>query len=163
MGYITDLNSCTDPTSGDYLMIADASASASDRERKVDISEFALTEAANTFTQAQIMPTVRTGVTGSVADNGVYSFTPTKAIGLLVLAPQGTTGSMGAILGLIYFDTGTPATATLVVGASVNITTGALTGTTGTDAKITVSAHTDGKIYIENRIGGARNWAYLVL
>lgn len=35
----------------------------------------------------------------------------------------------------------------------VNVTTGALTGTTGAASKITVSAHTDGKIYVENRTG----------
>jgi hypothetical protein len=163
MGYITDLTECTDPTAGDFLIIADASASADNRDRKVNVSEFALTEAINTFTLDQIMPTVRSGVTGSVADNGVYSFTPTKTRCLLVLSPQGTTGTMGAILGLIYCDTVAPATTALVVGTSVNLTTGVLTGTTGTDAKITVSAHTDGKIYIENRIGAARNWAYLVL
>ncbi|MEY5098549.1 MAG: hypothetical protein RJA36_1268, partial [Pseudomonadota bacterium] len=43
-----------------------------------------------------------------------------------------------------------------VGGASspiVDFTTGALTGTTGVDGKITISAHTDGTLQIENRTG----------
>lgn len=35
----------------------------------------------------------------------------------------------------------------------VDVTTGALSGTTGSDGKVTISAHTDGKLYIENRRG----------
>ena len=41
--------------------------------------------------------------------------------------------------------------------------TGAKTGTTGTDGKVTVSAHTDGKIYIENRSGGALPCAWQIV
>lgn len=38
-------------------------------------------------------------------------------------------------------------------GASLDVTTGALTGSTGGDTKLLVSAHTDGKFYIQNRTG----------
>ena len=55
--YLEDLNSCTDPTTGDYLLIYDASAGSTDKDRKVNVSEFALTEAANTFTAAQTVNT----------------------------------------------------------------------------------------------------------
>jgi hypothetical protein len=42
-------------------------------------------------------------------------------------------------------------------GASlVDVTTGPLTGTTGTDGHFTISANSDGKLYFENRTGGAR-------
>lgn len=41
-----------------------------------------------------------------------------------------------------------------------DITTGALTGTTGTDGNMTVSAHTDGLIYIENRLGLVNDFIY---
>lgn len=41
-------------------------------------------------------------------------------------------------------------------GASVISTTGALTGTTGTDGKFTISAHTDGLVYLENRSGSSK-------
>ena len=40
-------------------------------------------------------------------------------------------------------------------GTNFAVTTGALTGTTGTDTKLTVSAHTNGKYYIENRTGSS--------
>lgn len=39
-------------------------------------------------------------------------------------------------------------------------TTGALAGTTGTDTQFTVSAHTDGKVYLENRLGSSRTVGY---
>lgn len=47
--------------------------------------------------------------------------------------------------------------------ATVAFMTGALTGTTGTDGNMTVSAHTDGKIYLENRSGTAKAmaWAFI--
>ena len=37
--------------------------------------------------------------------------------------------------------------------ALLEVATGALTGTTGTDTKLTVSPHTDLKLYVENRLG----------
>ncbi len=40
------------------------------------------------------------------------------------------------------------------------LTTGALAGTTGTDVKITLSSHTDKKIYVENRSGAAIVFGY---
>ena len=44
--------------------------------------------------------------------------------------------------------------------ARVDITTGVLTGTTGMDTNLTISAHTDGKIYIENRGGSTLRFTY---
>lgn len=64
--YIENLNSCTDPTSGDYLWIVDASAAAADKDRKVDVGLFAQKAVANTFTAAQ---TAAIWV-ASVGDNG---------------------------------------------------------------------------------------------
>ncbi len=51
--YIENLNECTDPTAGDYLWIVDASASASDKDRKVDAGKFPRLAVANTFTENQ--------------------------------------------------------------------------------------------------------------
>jgi len=42
----------------------------------------------------------------------------------------------------------------LAAGADVDVTTRELTGTTGADGKLTISVHTDNRIYIENRRGG---------
>jgi len=40
--YIENLNSCTDPTDGDYLWIVDASAASDDKDRKLDVGYFRL-------------------------------------------------------------------------------------------------------------------------
>jgi len=44
----------------------------------------------------------------------------------------------------------------------VEATTGALTGTTGNTNTVTYSTHTDGKLYIENRLTSTRNIAILL-
>jgi len=51
--YIENLNSCTDPTSGDYFWVVDASAGATDKDRKVNVGLFAQLAVANTFTNDQ--------------------------------------------------------------------------------------------------------------
>lgn len=47
--------------------------------------------------------------------------------------------------------------------ANVNTTTGSLAGTTGTDGTFTISAHTDGKVYLENRSGATRSGIIIFL
>jgi len=68
---------------------------------------------------------------------------------------------------IITFDTVGGDAIEIMVQGSGNIfetTTGVLTGTTGTDGKMTVSVHSDNNIYIENRTGanpatvGLRMW-----
>jgi hypothetical protein len=46
---------------------------------------------------------------------------------------------------------------------NVVLTTGALTGTSGTDGKVTISVHTDNKLYIENRSAASRVFTILVV
>lgn len=48
---------------------------------------------------------------------------------------------------------GSPDSKIIAASANFAVTTGALTGTTGTITKLTVSAGADGKVYIENRLG----------
>jgi hypothetical protein len=45
----------------------------------------------------------------------------------------------------------------------IDQTTGALTGTTGADGRVTVSIHTDNKLHMENRSGGAINFRFFIL
>ena len=52
--------------------------------------------------------------------------------------------------------------AAVYAGADFNVTTGVLTGATGTDAKVTLSAHTDGNLYFENRSGGSLSFSVKV-
>lgn len=39
--YIENLNECTDPTTGDYLWVVDASAGSTDKDRKLNVGKFA--------------------------------------------------------------------------------------------------------------------------
>jgi hypothetical protein len=51
--YLEQANECTDPTTGDFLWVYDASAGATDKDRKVNISRFAILANAQTFTAGQ--------------------------------------------------------------------------------------------------------------
>lgn len=87
----------------------------------------------------------------SIADDAVYSFTPPVTSGFVLVHTQN--GNASNYLQAQFCASGTAVMNALSIGSVYNVTTGVLTGTTGTDTKITVSAHTDGKIYIENRSG----------
>lgn len=93
-----------------------------------------------------------------VADDAAFSRASPVAAGFGIV---GTTGADERAL----FDYRTSGTASLRfyvpdagIGAVMLKTTGVLSGTTGTDAKITVSAHTDGNVYVENRRGASRTF-----
>lgn len=62
--YIENLNECTDPTTGDFLLITDASAGATDKDRKVNISRFGMLANTNAFTGQTSFATT-TGLTGT--------------------------------------------------------------------------------------------------
>lgn len=84
-------------------------------------------------------------------------FTGTNAQGLVLVNSHSAVSSSAR--GLYWARV--EGTATLVAiaaaaAADVNLTTGPLTGTTGVDAKFTISAGTDGYLYFENRTGGSR-------
>lgn len=93
-------------------------------------------------------------------DDKAISVTPPNAQGFLLYRKIG--GATGAI---ISFDavTGTAYCFKIAGSADIETRTGALSGTTGTDGKITISAHTDGKVYIENRLGYALYGGYCAL
>jgi len=89
-----------------------------------------------------------------VVDDSFVKFKPKNDNGVIDFGSAGAT-NWGK---LFYWASATPACTPLNVGSDVDATTGALTGTTGTDGKVTVSAHTDGYIYIENRSGASRTF-----
>jgi len=76
--------------------------------------------------------------------------------GILLLCGN-TSGAQSAVAA---FRVGSSAfTSSLGAGANVDFTTGPLTGTTGTDTKLTLSADTStNRLYIENRIGASHTW-----
>lgn len=100
------------------------------------------------------------GTNQTIADDGVYSFTPTNPSGFILLSATDATMTTVYIMAS-YYVTG-PNMVSIVAGSGCAVTTGALTGTTGTDTKVTLSAHTDGKIYIENRSGASENFQFIL-
>lgn len=93
-----------------------------------------------------------------IADDAVFSFTPPNTLGFVFVAP--TAGAINTRWGIFsYRAVATTFCLAMATGAATIVgSAGALTGTTGTDGNITVSAHTDGKIYVENRSGTQRNF-----
>lgn len=92
-----------------------------------------------------------------VNSNSAVSITPKGKTGMIMVWNGQAAGS-SAVPGCVYYDiSGTPACVKMFGAALLATTTGVLTGTTGTVGNLTVSAHSDGKIYIENRIAGGFN------
>jgi hypothetical protein len=96
-----------------------------------------------------------------LVDNSVESFTLATSGAVIIVSGTGTTGNCGVIS--VYPTAIAPQAASIASQANIDVTTGVLTGTTGTVGKLTVSAADDGKIYIENRIGDSLNVQVQVL
>ena len=99
-------------------------------------------------------------ISGGMADNTATSITPTNSQGVLFLRTLG-----GYVMACVFYDavSGTAYCSLLVGTSNVEVQTGVLSGSTGTDGKFTISAHTDGKVYFENRCGSTLYPAYLAL
>lgn len=98
--------------------------------------------------------------TFEIAQNTAVSFTPPATVGMLQVFPVSLAlgDPIGAIIsyradGLGYTELLASGQTTAPSDVELRQLT-ALTGTTGTSGKFTYSAHTDGKIYIENRRSG---------
>ncbi len=74
--YLEQLNECTDPVSGDFLQIYDASSGATDKDRKVNISRFPILANANAFANKNSFATTvgLTGAKASLAHNAATNF-----------------------------------------------------------------------------------------
>lgn len=114
-----------------------------------------------TNTQALSGKTIRTS-SNAIADDDFFVFDPGVTTGIIVLGAG--TGGETTVGGLFFYRaTSTPHCVSLASASNTNVTTGALTGTTGTDTKFTVSVATDGKLYFENRRGASRTVTILVI
>lgn len=146
--------------SGDMIPIVDVSDTthaASGTTKRVAAGAFAQVGAANTFTQDQTVNANLTAQrfitrTDSIADDGVVSFSfGLSAVGMIILS---STTFGDSVPGIIHFRAASSPTCTKIAGGSnLNVTTGVLTGTTGTNGRVTVSCTDGGVIYIENRMG----------
>ncbi len=103
------------------------------------------------------------GTNITILDNGVYSFTPGKIIGVLLI--YGRDSGYFGVHGIVsYRVAATHFTLKIAGHAGLAVATGALTGTTGVDGNVTVSANSaDGKVYIENRHGLTINIGIVLL
>ena len=100
----------------------------------------------------------RSGFLYTIADDTVISFRPSNNTGAMSF----TAGSSFAF-GLIGFVANPGSVWQMATAATgVNLTTGVLTGTTGTDGRLNVSA-SGGLIYLENRLGSSVPLAAKVL
>ena len=95
-------------------------------------------------------------VTFVLAQNTATSFVPQSPIGLLQVFSHGAAGDPAASMlsyrahALGYTNIVAAATSAVEV-----LPPTALTGTSGNPNKLTFSAHSDGRIYVENRLVGA--------
>ena len=157
MAAITDLAAASSVAATDNLVI-----NQSGTDRRVTADKFAVLGLANTFTALQVMPRIRSGTLGVLADNAVASFTPNVSNGILILLGN----NLATCSGMIMYRCGGGSQCG-ILGATSNtilatVVDTILTGTTGTDGKVTVSANGgDGKIYVENRRGGSTTFSYL--
>ena len=108
----------------------------------------------------------RTGIdarstTVTIADDAAVGITPPTTNGIVIVSTG--EGLVARTAALIYQVDASPVlvpafTDALPTGSVVVASTAAaLAGTTGTDAKLNVAAFTDGKLYIENRLGASKD------
>ncbi|MCB1499704.1 MAG: hypothetical protein KDK07_07915 [Bauldia sp.] len=116
------------------------------------------------FQSLMLRPTVFTLADDTATSFDVpYTDAGFQAQAIALLSVSGTSSANPKSL-IFIRAAGTPRCALLNIdGTAPNTATGALAGTTGTDVKITVSAHTDGKLYVENRLGSSRTFTLLFL
>lgn len=112
-------------------------------------------------TDGVIASTLMSGNSGVLPDDTSYSFIPPFSSGFMII----TNGAgQNARMAQVAFSTiaGNMGNAGYA-GSVMNIATGALNGTTSTDTKINISAHTDGRVYIENRSGSNQNMYWTIM
>lgn len=89
--------------------------------------------------------------TGEIADDGFWEYDfGTSGIGIVIVTANFTGRN-----GIFAFRTGSSPFIQSIASNGIATTNGALNGTTGSDNTMTISVHTDGSLYIENRVGGS--------
>jgi hypothetical protein len=109
----------------------------------------------------KINPNSFIGRAGAVTinDDSVLSFIPQNQVGMMAFNDYAA-----AHAAILAFNTLIPRMEAVVAQSYIHVTTGILTGTTGTDGFITISCHAaDEKIYIENRIGGPITPSFILM
>jgi len=84
--YTENLNECTDPVAGDFLVIYNASAGATDKDQKVDITRFGVKANAGTWTATQTF-------TPAAGSNALSLTTPTNQTAAMMFIAASDCGS----------------------------------------------------------------------
>jgi len=97
-----------------------------------------------------------------ISDDGFDTITPNTESGIIIITIPGLAANRQ---GIVSFDVDSGGATTVLISPTgdIEVTTGALAGTTGTDVKLTISAHTDGLLYVENRLGAEYLIRYLLI
>lgn len=154
MAAITDLAAASTVNASDQLVVNQGNSPTGDR--RVTADKFAILAAANQFSQILVAPRIRSASLGTILDDGVVSFTPSGSNGILIILGN----NLATASGIIMYRCGGGSQCALLAataGTLLNcLTDTILTGTTGPDGKVNISANGgDGKIYIENRRGAS--------
>ena len=90
----------------------------------------------------------------NLTDDTATNFTPPSTMGIITVMNDDEPSTFGTVA----YNTSGPNTALLSGGGDLEVATGVLSGTTGTNNKVTVSANSasGGKIYVEARKGTSR-------
>jgi hypothetical protein len=168
MGKITALTTKVTPVAADAVVITDSAAS--DVPKRVTFTNLIAylttlfadltttqtitgTKNFSSVTATSMVASTFRSYAQSIADDGVFVI-PTTAAGFIMVSQS----SDITALAFGYFRAPTASlTAAIHVGSNAVFTTGVLTGTTGTDGKMTISTN-DSNLYIENRRGATRTY-----
>jgi len=91
-----------------------------------------------------------------IADDGVwtYDFGENMYSAAIIISTNDGSPFINGIFGI---RAATTDFATPIASNNISVSSGALTGTTGVDGELTLSCHTDHKVYIENRLGSNKS------
>jgi len=116
-----------------------------------------------------------TGIKTKSIEGTSYTIADDAAIAITVPGPNNTAIAMlnsslatstANPQGMVWINAdASPAAGNIALRSLTGVvfTSGILTGVTGVDGNFTISAHTDGKLYLENRTGAARTLSLLFL
>lgn len=147
--YIENLNECTDPVSGDFMWLVDASAGSTDKDRKVDVGKFALKAGSNTFTAAGVALTLTSTATAGLSQVRLTASDNGAQTGNYVFVGNNTNASTPAA-GLLYMLNRAGTAYCVWVDASGNLRIGTTVPTNANDGTGTVvGAQTSHRDYKE--------------
>ena len=145
------------PTEGNLAAWADANTV---QDAGVALSAMALLGTEQTWTATQTFSAIRTGDTGPILDDNVVVLSAAPNPCMILFFP--TSGATPSVIAM--FRPAAPASQLVATNndTQVSVTTGVLTGTTGTDGLVNLSC-SGGNVYVENRRGFGIQYRYLIL